>query len=166
MELSVFLELITATAVVLGILFGLLQLRHYHVSRKRESALHLLTSFQTAEFVQGTWLTLGLPDGLSTKEIEDRVGEVHLIHLSMSTWESIGILVFNRETSLSMVHDAYGGLILISWKRLENYVVELRETLQSESLYEWFQWLAERMIDLEKAETQVPAYIGHCSWES
>ena len=74
MELSVILDLVTAGAVILGILFGLLQLRHYHLSQERDATLTLLNSFQTVEFFQGIWIIQGLPDGLTKDEIEDRVG--------------------------------------------------------------------------------------------
>ena len=69
MDYSVFLDFVTATAVILGILFGLLQLRHYHLSRKREAALSLLTSFQTGEFYHDMRITLELPVGLSKKGV-------------------------------------------------------------------------------------------------
>jgi hypothetical protein len=166
MELSVILELITSIAVTIGILFGLLQLRHYHLSRKREADLFLLNSFQTGELLQGIWIIQELPNELSKNEIEERLGEeIKYVYLVMSTWESIGILVFNREISIDMVVDAYRGPILFSWQRLEKYVIDLRSELELETRFEWFQWLAERMIDREKAKPPIPAYLAYHDWE-
>jgi hypothetical protein len=31
---------------------------------------------------------------------------------------------------------------------------------------EWFQWLAERMLERETASQPVPAYIAHRHWKS
>jgi hypothetical protein len=166
MELSVILDVITAVAVILGILFGLLQLRHYHVSRRREAALFLLNSFQTGEFFQGIWIIQELPNGLTKNEIEDRLGEeVRSIYLVMSTWERVGILIFNHEMSIDMVDDAYGGSITLSWQRLEKYVTDLRNDLQRDTQFEWFQWLAERMIEREKEEPPVPAHLAYRDWK-
>lgn len=167
MELSVILELITAIAVTIGILFGLLQLRHYHLSRKREADLFLLNSFQTGDLLHGIWIIQELPNGLLKSEIEERLGEdIKYVYLVMSTWESIGILVFNREISIYLVFDAYSGPILFSWQRLEKYVTDLRNELQLETRFEWFQWLAERMIDCEKAKPPIPAHLAYRDWES
>jgi hypothetical protein len=166
MELSVILDVITAVAVILGILFGLLQLRHYHLARKREATLFLLNSFQTGEFLQGIWIIHKLPNELTKSEIEDRLREeIRFIYLVMSTWESIGILVFNHEIPIDIVVDAYGTSIIISWQRLEKYVTDLRTGLQRETPFGWFQWLAERMIDREKAEPPIPAHLAYRDWK-
>lgn len=166
MELSLFLDIITAAAVILGILFGLLQLRHYHLSRQREADLFLLNSFQTEEFFQGIWLIQQVPSGLTRQEIEDKfAAETKSIYLVMSTWERIGILVFNHEISIDLVDEAYGDQIIISWKRLKQYVIDLRVELQRETSFEWFQWLAERTIEREKTKRPIPAYLAYSNWE-
>ena len=166
MELSVVLDIVSTVTVTIGIVFGLIQLRQYHLSRKRDSALFLLNSFQTAEFVQGLRTILSLPDGLTKKDVEERVGdEIEVVYLVMSTWESIGILVFYNEITMDMVDDAYSGAIALSWQKLELYVSEMREELQRETMFEWFQWLAERMRDRERSRPPVPAHIAHKEWE-
>lgn len=166
MDLSLILDIITVVAVILGILFGLVQLRHYHLSREREAALLLLNSFQTVEFFQGLWTIQELPKGLTKNQIEESVGEeIRLVYLVMSSWESIGILIFNREISIKMVDDAYGNSIIVSWQRLNQYVAGLRDDLQRDTSFEWFQWLAERMIEREKAQPPLPAYLAYRDWE-
>lgn len=167
MELSLFLDLITVIAVILGILFGLVQLRHYHLSRRRDAAIFLLNSFQTPEFLQGILIIKqDLPPHLSKEEIEERLGEdVAAIFLVISTWERIGLLLFNREVSLSIVHQAYGREIILSWLKLEQYVTDWREELDSENPFEWYQWLVERLLEYEQANPPVPAYTAYRDWE-
>ena len=166
MDLSAILEIITAAAVLLGILFGLLQLRHYHLSRKRESALFLLNSLQTVDFIQGIWIIQELPGGLSKKEIEDRIGNgVKSIYLVMSNWESVGVMVYRREISMDMVADAYADPIVVSWQRLERFVVDLRKILQRDTPFAWFQWLAERIMAREKTKPPKPAHLAHRDWK-
>jgi hypothetical protein len=166
MDLTVILDIITPTAVILGILFGLLQLRHYHLSRKREAALFLINSFQTGEFLQGVWNIQELSIGLTKNEIEERLGEeIRTVYLVMSTWERIGILVFNHEISTKLVDDVYSSSIIHSWQKLEKYVTDLRNYLQRETSYEWFQWIAERMIEREHEKLGTPAYLAHRDWK-
>lgn len=166
MELSLILDILSATAVILGILFGLIQLRHYHLSREREAALFLLNSFQTVEFINGVYIIQELPIGLTKNEIEDKLGkEIKSVYLVMSTWESIGMLVHNREITFDMVNDAYSGPIIFSWQRLEKYVTGIRNTLQRETTFEWFQWLAERMIDREQVNPPIPAHLSYRDWK-
>ncbi len=49
--------------------------------------------------------------------------------------------------------------------RLEKYVTDLRTGLQRETPFGWFQWLAERMIDREKAEPPIPAHLAYRDWK-
>jgi hypothetical protein len=75
MDLPFILDIISTAAILIAIAFGLLELRHYHLSRKRDSALYILNSYQTDEFLHGTWTILSIPDGLTKEEIEQRVGD-------------------------------------------------------------------------------------------
>jgi hypothetical protein len=63
------------------------------------------------------------------------------------------------------VHDAYGRRIVVSRQKLEQYVTDLRVELQRKSEFEWFQWLAEWMMENEKAEPPIPAYLAHSDWQ-
>jgi hypothetical protein len=158
MDLSFILNLIATAAVIVGVVFGLTQLRHYHLSRKRESALLLLNSYQTSEFSRGMWTILSIEDGLTKDEIEEKVGgEISTIYLVMSAWESLGILVFNREVELDMVCDAYSGPVTLSWQKLKPLVTGMREEYTRERIFEWFQWLAERIREHDRVRSQMPA---------
>ena len=100
-----------------------------------------MNSFQDSDFIEGIRIIHDLPKGLSKKEIEKRLGEkIKLVHLVITTWETIGLLAFNREISLAMVDNAYSGPIFFSWDELEKYIVEIRIVLQRETPFESFQW--------------------------
>jgi hypothetical protein len=166
MDFPFLLNIISTLAVIIALAFGLMELRHYHLSRKRDSELHLLNTFQTVDFLQGIWSTISLPDGLTKVEIEDQLGnDIKAVYLVMSTWENIGILVFHDEVSMDMVDDAYSGAITLSWQKLAGYVSDMREEFQRDTIFEWFQWLAERMADRERSALPVPAHIAHKDWE-
>ena len=113
MELSLFFDVITAIAVTLGIIFGLLQLRHYHLSRERDATVLLLNSFQSDELFNGIRIIQELPPGLSKGDLEDRLGEkFKSVYLAMSIWDNIGLYVYKHELSIEMaVHSSIGLLI-------------------------------------------------------
>jgi hypothetical protein len=45
-------------------------------------------------------------------------------------------------------------------------VEEDRRITERDTVWEWFQWLAERMSEREKSVPPVPAHIAHRSWRS
>jgi hypothetical protein len=160
------IDIISTAAVIIGIGFGINQLRQYQSSRKSDSSQYLLNSYQTAEFLKGICHILSLPDGLTKKEIEEREGDaVSVIYLVMSTFESIGILVFQNEIPMDMVDAAFSGPLLVSWQKLKLYVSGIREEHQRETMFEWYQWLIERLMEREIIKEPIPAYIEHKDWE-
>jgi len=165
MTLEAWFQLIEAASVIVAVVFAMIQVRQHQRWQARESALELLHSFQTPEFARALNLVYGMPDGLGKKEVEERLGDdLHLVYAMTTTWESIGALVHRGEISLDLVDDFFSGPVTISWRRLSGYFEEERAEQQRETIGEWFQWLAERLRDLESTEPPVPAHIAYRDW--
>lgn len=60
-------------------------------------------------------------------------------------FEELGILVERKLVSPDLVSHYLGGAVKKNWQRYEIFVRALREKNRDDSLYEWFQKLAERM---------------------
>lgn len=166
MTAPVLISLISASAIVISVIFAGIQLRYIQKQRSREAELLLVRSFQTAEFMKALSFVLSLPDNLSKKEIFDLAGnDKSLVLLWLGTWESLGIMVYRHEISMSTMDDYFSGPIIISWKKLARYVEEDRNALQRDTMHEWFQWLAERMIERESKNPARPAHIDKKNWK-
>lgn len=167
MDLSLVFQLISTTAVILGILFGLLNLRNFQLMRKREAAILMLNSFQTTDFVRGLMLMFDLPGKINKKTVDKLSKEDYLaFYILLGTWERLGILVHRREIQIDLVDDAFGGTLLVSWQRLEGFVAEFREASKRETAFEWFQWLVERIQEREHTDAAIPAYIRFKNWKA
>ena len=166
MQLPVIISAITCTAIVVSVIFAWVQLQAIKKQRERESELLLARSFQTPEFMKAMGLVMHLADGLSKKELEKKVGErIDLVLLWLGTWESLGILVFRHEISIDRIDDFFSGPLIISWRKLKGYVNDDRNELQRDTMHEWFQWLAERMMERESKTPALPANVAHKDWK-
>jgi hypothetical protein len=74
-------------------------------------------------------------------------------------------LAFCREIKLDLMGDFFSGAIVISWRKLHVFVEEDCRSLKRETVWEWFQWLAERMIAREKKSPPNPAHIAYRDWK-
>ncbi len=158
-------EVVSAVAMLIGFGFAVSEVRLHHRRKSRESALALLSSYQTPEFAVAITLLIDLPEGLSKKELEEELGDdLRLISLLMTTWESLGILTFRHEVSLDLVGDFFSGPVVLSWKKLGPMVEEMREAVDRQTYFEWFQWLAERTLEQEASASPIPAHIEHKEW--
>lgn len=166
MDLSSLIQIVSTLAMTLGIAFGILNLRNFQAMRRREAAILMLNSFQTMEFVRGLLYIFDLPDGATGDDFESLPEEKYIaIYLVLGTWERLGILVHRKEIPIDLVDDAFSGPIIQSWIKLGNFVETFRSRVKRETAFEWFQWLAERMLEREKHGSAIPAYIAHKNWE-
>lgn len=125
----------------------------------------LVQTFQSPDFAGALRQILDLPDNLDRAGVRARVGPKgeDAIYFVTTTWETIGVLVFQKELTLDLVDDFFSGPIILSWRKLARYLEDVRTDWHRETLFEWFQWLAERMIEREKSSQPVPAHIAHRS---
>jgi hypothetical protein len=166
MDLTTIFDVIKTVSVIIGVVYGMIQLRQYKSDRRREAALLVLNSFQTPNFMRGLMEVVQMPDGLDMKGVRDHLGDNLEIAMSvLLTFERIGVLVFQRELTLDIVDDALSGPIMISWSKLAKTVTEIRDAQNRETSFEWYQWLAERMSERESLSPPVPAYIEHADWK-
>jgi hypothetical protein len=166
MRWSDILDLVSAIALCAGALFAAYQLVELRRQHKRDAVLGLVRSFQSADFTAAMGRINSLPDGADLAAIERVLGpnardQVFLVGL---TWESLGVLTFRREIDMATVDDFFSGAITISWRKLHVFVEDDRKSLDRETVWEWFQWLAERMREREQRSTPIPAHVAHRTW--
>lgn len=159
-------QVIEAIAVVIGVGFAMVQVRQYRQDKHREAAMELLHSFRTPSFARALNIVYSMPDGLSKEEVVKFAGdEFHLVYAMTTTWESLGILVHKGEVDLHLVSDFFSGPIIVSWRKLENFVIGERKETNRETVNEWFQWLKERLEEVEAEAPPIPAHIEFKEWK-
>jgi hypothetical protein len=168
MDWSLTFEAVSAVALVAGGVFAAYQLVELRRQHKRDAVLGLVRSFQSGDFTAALGRVNSLPDGANTRTIRRVLGpegrdQVFLVGL---TWESLGVLAFRREIDLQTIDDFFSGAITISWRKLHAFVEEDRASLQRETVWEWFQWLAERMQERERRSAPIPAHLAHRDWSA
>src|ERR1700744_5052126 len=157
------LDILNAAALSIGAFFAAFQLADLRRQRRREAVLALVRSFQSADFTSALRQINSLPDGADRATIRELLGptgedQVFLVGL---TWESLGVLVFRHEVDLQTMDDFFSGAIIVSGRKLSTFVEEDRASLQRETAWEWFQWLADRTRERELSGAPVPAHIAH-----
>jgi hypothetical protein len=163
---STIADVVNAGAVTVGVVFAASQLTDLRRQRRRDAMLALVRSFQSADFTTALRRVNSLPDGADRAAITAALGpdgedQIFLVGL---TWESLGVLVFRREVTLDLIDDFFSGAIVLSWRKLHTYVEEDRRDLDRETVWEWFQWLYDRMAERERSKNPVPAHIAHRDW--
>ena len=152
------------TVVAAGVLIGVVQLREFQRQRREVAAVELVNSFRNAEFNHALRLVWALPETLSAADLRRAGPEVEdAAVLIGTTCESVGVLVFRRVVPLQLLDELMGDAIVRFWAKLEPWVTQLRREQGRDSVFEWFQWLAERLAERERRTTG-GAYVKHRHW--
>lgn len=166
MDINSIFSLVSTLAIIVGLFFAGVQLRKMNEQRVREYATQLLQSFQTLEFQSAAKIVFELPEGLSKKEIEERLGDKLINVLALfGIFESLGLLICRREVDILLVEDFISGLIIHSGRKFKNYLAEMRELTDRQTYYEWFQWMYEQVEKRESKTPPMPAYIEYQNWK-
>ena len=152
-----------ASTIVGGTIFGLVQLSEYRKQRRDAVAAELMRAFMNPELANALSVLRALPDGVSAEELRGNGPETERAAVLISTtFETMGLLVFERIAPFRLVLELAGGIIIVMWHKLGPWTLQVRAEQDQPSWAEWFQWLAQQ-CERHKNSGE-PAYTKHDSW--
>ena len=159
------LQIIETAAVVIGVAFGLMQLRQLRHQREVQAGLELLSPLQSPETCEALLVVHDLPDDLTGKELRERLGARYKSAMAtLALFESLGPIVARGHVPIEMYAEFYRGPTVLCWRKFKRYIEE--ERLRGwPNLFEWLQWLADRMEERAPAGEDLPAYKRYASWK-
>jgi hypothetical protein len=164
-DLPVVLNAISAAAVVGAVIFAALQVKAANRNRVEQAAITIVQTAQSEGWGRALHVLHTIPPGATAEEI-DALGPqvVRAIEEVGIRLETIGYLVFRRIVTMDTVDELVGGVVIFWWLRLRPFVERDRLRTSNPKSYEWFQWLAERLVERRKQATALPAYTAHAHW--
>ena len=119
-DLPWLIEILTLTAVVVGLSFGAIELRQLRAAQEAQTILQLFETIKSDEYVTATNLVRSLPYDLTAIELRERLGDegLHRTSQLVLTYESLGILVNRRDVSLVWVDEMFRMMILQTWDKV------------------------------------------------
>jgi hypothetical protein len=158
------LQAIETCAVVVGVVFGLIQLRQLRLQREVQAGIELLRPLQAPAAAEALMTIHALPDGLTGerlgKALGDRFGSVMGV---LALFESLGPLIARGHVPIDMYADSYRRVTVICWRKMRPCIEERRRAGWP-NLFEWLQWLAERMEERSDLDRDAAAFDKFKSW--
>jgi hypothetical protein len=156
-------QIIGTVTIVGGTVFGLIQLWELKKQRRNAVAGDLMRTFMDADLAQAITLIRTLPDGVSAEELRNAGPETERAAvLICTTFETMGLLVYQRIAPFSLVIELAGGITVVMWHKLGPWLTQIRKEQSQPSWAEWFQWLAQQCQ--RHKNSGAPAYELHADW--
>jgi hypothetical protein len=156
-------QIVGTVTIVGGTVFGLIQLWELKKQRRNAVAGDLMRTFMDADLAQAITLIRALPDGVSAEELRSAGPETERAAvLICTTFETMGLLVYQRIAPFSLVMELAGGITVVMWHKLGPWLTQIRKEQSQPSWAEWFQWLAQQCE--RHKNPGAPAYVLHDNW--
>jgi hypothetical protein len=161
------LDLLTSVAVVVGVVFALIQLREAARIRRNQAAVDIVRTVQTQEVRLAMARILKLPDDLPPEMIRSDPALLSAALSVDSACEMWGCMVYENIVGLRMLDRMVGGWIRGTWRKLGRWVEAERSDNGDPNVGEWWQWIYEKLEadpDPGKALGAHIAYRGRCKY--
>lgn len=145
MELATLINLVSGIAIVLGVAFAVVELRHSTRIRRDTSAFDVVRTVQSQEIRHAIRRILTLPENADPETIRSDPELLEAALADYSACEMWGSMVYEGVVDQHMLDRMVGGAVRGSWSRLGSWVEAERELTRTPNVGEWWQWLYERI---------------------
>lgn len=162
-ELANWAEIIGASSILTGLVFGWFQIRQYRTQQRDAIAINIAQTFYSGDLARSISLLHEVPDGISLEDLRLRGDRyMHAAITVATSFETMGLLIFKRIAPFDLVLDLAGGIVSSMSRKLVNVHQELRSEQNQPSWGEWFEWLGDQAEHVKHERT--PAHIQHRDW--
>jgi len=146
--------IISATGVILGVVFVVIQLRHMEMHRNLDISMKLFEWAESDRLRKAfRWIENEFQfqdyDKYKAQEATDSEASEYP-HEATAFFEQIGFLVEKRFVDLDIIDDRLGSHIVSNWKTLEPWIMAMRQEKENNEFGRHFQRLYERTIEYMK----------------
>ncbi|WP_259067022.1 hypothetical protein HDF24_20355 [Mucilaginibacter sp. X4EP1] len=146
-----------ALTFIVGLVFGVIQIKNTNRDRKERFTIETLKNFQTHQFAEMIFRinNYSIPSTLEEwRKIPDR-DQIMFLQFTQEM-ESLGILVAEKFINIELVDKTLGSFVTASWEKLAAVIEDMREKLPDPFLSEYFQSLAESLRERMQSHPRKP----------
>jgi hypothetical protein len=159
-------QILSGIAVSVAVIFAIIQVRQYRQQRRDTAAVELMRTIQSQQWTSALLLLGDVPDGIAAPDLHAMSNEYEKAAFTIvAIYETIGFLVYREIAPFHLVQELTGGTVVVMWRKLMAWAIEMRDERKHDRFAEWFQWLAERLVEHEKAISDGPAYKRCAKWK-
>jgi hypothetical protein len=153
-----------ALTFVVGLVFGVAQVRSAARDRRERLTLETLRNFQTREFAALLHHVTSHTMPSSRDEMLALPADERIMFIQFGQqMESLGMLVAEELIDIDLVDKTLGSFVTNAWEKYKSVYLDLRVKLPDPFLGEYFQWLAERIAERMRDNPRKPFHETQAS---
>jgi len=166
-DLGTIANVATALTVLVGVAFGLVEMRRARRDREERAAFAAVRALMTPEWMSASTVVHSIPKGTTAVQLENDPRLLEACLKIATIMEGIGYSVYARIVPLSVAADLIGGTARIAWQNFRPFVELERARAGTQKSWEWFEWLVEQLErhSVTKTNLQVGAQTVYRDWQ-
>jgi len=150
-----------ALTFLIGLIFGIMQIKSAARDRKERFTLQTLKGFQTHQFAEMIFRInkYSIPSTLEEWRKLPEHDQIMFLQFTQEM-ESLGLQVAERFINIELVDKTLGSFVTASWDKLATVIEDMREKLPDPYLSEYFQSLAESLHARMQLHPRKPFHVA------
>ena len=142
-DMSTILTLATTLSVIVGVVFTLLEIRHFNKTRKTEIVMRIYERFGTKEIVDA----MNKVGGAKFENFEDYSKKYGLTEINEIAvlFDGIGVLLEQNLIDINMVDQLFGPTVYVLWNKMLPVIQAMRKGLNEPAFFSHFENLINRL---------------------
>jgi hypothetical protein len=165
MDVNTLANLVTTIAVVIGVGFGIVEIRRASRDRRDRAAVEVVRSAQTQDIQRAVGIIMNLPDDADPDLIRRDATLRDAAMLVYFTCEMFGTFVFEGVVELHTLDRMVGGWVRATWRRLRAWIHAERVENRNVNEGEWWEWLYERLEADPAPGKSLGANVAYRRWQ-
>jgi hypothetical protein len=143
LDMSTLTELVTTVSIVLGVVFTLLEIRHFNATRRTEIIMKIYERFGTKEIVEAM-NRVGGSRFENLEKYSKTYGLTDVTQLAV-LFDGIGVLLEQKLIDINMVDQLFGTTVYILWGKIEPVIHAMRKGLNEPTFFGHFENLIHQL---------------------
>ena len=135
--------IVTTASIIIGVIFTLLEIRHFNKTRKTEIIMKIYDRFGSREIVDAM-NKVGASKFESFEDYSKKYGLTDITEIAV-LFDGIGVLLEQNLIDINMVDQLFGATIYLLWDRIEPVIHAMRKGLNEPSFFAHFENLINKL---------------------
>jgi hypothetical protein len=135
--------LVTTASIIVGVIFTILEIRHFNKTRKTEIIMKIYERFGSKEIVEAM-NRVGSAKFENLNDYQKKYGLTDITEISV-LFDGIGVLLEQNLIDINMVDQLFGTTVYLLWDRIDPVIRAMRKGLNEPSFFAHFENLINRL---------------------
>jgi hypothetical protein len=148
LDIATIAEIVTTASIIVGVIFTILEIRHFNQTRKTEIIMKIYERFGSKEIVEA----MNRVGAQKFETLEDYMKKYGITDITMLAvlFDGIGVLLEQKLIDIKMADELFGTTVYILWGRIKPVIYAMRKGLNEPTFFSHFENLINQLEEYKK----------------